>query len=374
MIQKTSEPLVAIQKSSYNNLDIKIKNIFKLLDYTPKKNKILIKPNFVARPQLLPLGKIPKSVITDIRFIEALIRVFDGYEIIIGESAVTEKEFDRVIKAIKIEKVLKKYSNVKLVNLEKTERFHVNTKKDGQIQLPTLLKTHEYINVPKLKTHILTGVSIGCKNQKGLLLKKNKIKFHKSKELHANIEELTNLIKPDLTIVDGIVALHNPGPIFGKSKRTKLIIAGKDVMAVDVACCDLFSISLNEVPHLKRIPYEIIGNEFENHETKLKATIGKQAVGNIHSYVHNTMCTRCVQSLIDSAVSLWGSPWCFIRSLWNCVINRTNLVCGNHPSLPDMPQGRLVCWGDCTKKLAEKHNGIFVKGCPPTIEEGFKLY
>ena len=39
----------------------------------------------------------------------------------------------------------------------------------GALRLPTLLRTHECISAPKLKTHVLTEVTLACKNQRGML-------------------------------------------------------------------------------------------------------------------------------------------------------------------------------------------------------------
>jgi uncharacterized protein (DUF362 family) len=45
----------------------------------------------------------------------------------------------------------------------------------------------------------------------------------------------------------------------GRTRHPRLIVAGRDVRAVDVACCDLISVPLERVRHLERVPYRAVG-------------------------------------------------------------------------------------------------------------------
>ena len=174
---------VAILQATYRTAEVQIRQALRLLDYRPQKDKLFLKPNLVTCPHWLPLGGIPRSAITDLRFLEALLRVFDGYEITIGEGALaTHVGTDEVLEKTGAADLARKYG-ARLVNLERAERFEVPWAY-GTLRLPTLLQTHEYVNVPKLKTHILTGVSIACKNQKGLLTQADKVRFHRKYDLN----------------------------------------------------------------------------------------------------------------------------------------------------------------------------------------------
>jgi uncharacterized protein (DUF362 family) len=100
----------------------------------------------------------------------------------------------------------------------------------------------------------VTRVSLGCKNQKGLLTGADKIRFHRDLDLHAAIRALAGAVQPALTLVDGILALEGPGPSVGRSRRMRTLIAGQDMRAVDVACCDLMSMPVETVAYLDRVP------------------------------------------------------------------------------------------------------------------------
>jgi len=88
---------VAVLSATYRTAEEQIRRALQLLEYRPQRNKILLKPNLVTIPRWLPLGGIPRSAITDVRFIEALLRVLDGYEIIIADGALAATDTDEVL-------------------------------------------------------------------------------------------------------------------------------------------------------------------------------------------------------------------------------------------------------------------------------------
>ena len=230
--------------------------------------------------------------------------------------------------------------------------------------MPRLLQTHEYINVPKLKMHVQAGVTLGCKNQKGLLTSADKIRFHRRLDLHAGIRALTDVVQPALTIVDGIVGLDGPGPTLGRSRRARLIVAGRDVRAVDVACCDLISVGVERAPHLRRVPYHTVGRAVEEMRLRFKAP-AEMAIANVHVHVVPGTCSRCLQSMHDGLAAFWRSPGAMVRGSWSCIINRTDVITGQDREIPPTARGRLICYGDCTRGLAQKHGLPWIPGCPP---------
>lgn len=116
-----------------------------------------------------------------------------------------------------------------------------------------------YINLPKLKTHSMAVVTLGIKNQWGFPHQNDRNKDH-NYNLHSKIVDVYDLIKPDITIIDGIT-----GTIHGHYPPTALedelvipfnvLIGGRDTLAVDVVGAKLFGLELNEIPHL-RIAHE----------------------------------------------------------------------------------------------------------------------
>jgi uncharacterized protein (DUF362 family) len=364
-------PVVAIVQATYRTAEAQIREVLRLLDYTPQLRQILLKPNLVTWAHWLPVGGIPRCVHTDIRFIEALLRVFDGYEIVIGEGSVGPGSTDEVFERTGVAALARRYG-VKLANLDDADRVEVPWQY-GTLRLPALLQTHEYINVPKLKTHVTTGVTIGCKNQKGLLRRADKVRFHRDLELNQAIHALAEAVQPALTIVDGIVGLEGPGPSTGRARHAQLVVAGRDMRAVDVACCDLIGIPPERRFHLDPVAYRTLGRTVEEARAPFDAPT-ETVVANMHLLATTGTCSRCTQSMYDGVVAMWRSPYRILRAAWRCGIRRTNIVIGKgQHALPDAP-GRLVCYGDCTRELAQQHGLLWIPGCPPSVKESLKIY
>lgn len=362
---------VAILPATYRTAEEQVRKALDLLNYRPQRTKILLKPNLAAAPRWLPLGGISRAAIVDVRFIHALLRVFAGHEVTLAEGAILAYDTDEVLAKTGVASLAREHG-AQVVNLDKAERFEVAWA-HGTLRLPKLLQTHEYINVPKLKTHVLTGVSLGCKNQKGLLAASDKLRFHLRLDLHEAISALADAIRPALTIVDGIVGLEGPGPTIGHPRRSHLIVAGRDLRAVDTACCDLISMDLEHVQHLSRASYQVLGSPVEKVRMRFAAPTVTQ-VANIHIHAPASTCSRCLQSMHEGGAAFWRSPRHVLRGTWSCILHRTDILMGQISEIPPGAQGRVICYGDCTRELAEKHGLPFIAGCPPAVNEHLKIY
>jgi uncharacterized protein (DUF362 family) len=362
-------PAVAIVKATYDMAEAQIREALRLLGYTPRRRQLLLKPNLVSHARWLPDGGVPRCTYTDVRFLEALLRIFAGYEIVIAEGSVTP--FGETMEKTGVAALARRYG-AEVVDLDHTERIETPWKY-GMLRLPALLQTHEYINVPKLKTHTQTGVTLGCKNQKGLLRVADKIRFHREFDLHEAIHALADAVQPALTIVDGIVGMEGPGPGNGRPRQAHLIVAGRDLRAVDVACCDLISVPLERVPHLDRVPYHAVGRTVEEMRLRFDAT-SEMVVANMHIHASPQACSRCAVSMHEGGEAFWRSPYHLVRGMWSAMLHRMDVMMGQgHGALPE-GHGRVVCYGDCTRELAEKYGLLWIPGCPPSAQDHLKMY
>ncbi len=112
-----------------------------------------------------------------------------------------------------------------------------------------------YINLPKLKTHSMAGVTLGIKNQWGFPQHADRGKDH-NYNLHSKLVDVYEYIKPDITIIDGIegtVHGHYPPTAWEDRlvKQFDILIGGWDTLAVDVVGARIFGLTLDDVPHLK---------------------------------------------------------------------------------------------------------------------------
>ncbi len=108
------------------------------------------------------------------------------------------------------------------------------------------------INLPKFKTHVMTGMSGAVKNLFGTVPGLKKAEFHMrfpDKERFADmIVDLCETVKADFTIVDGIVAMEGDGPGSGTPRRLNLLLAGENPYYIDGVICTMMGFDLHKPP------------------------------------------------------------------------------------------------------------------------------
>jgi uncharacterized protein (DUF362 family) len=75
-------------------------------------------------------------------------------------------------------------------------------------------------------------------------------------------------LKPNLIVVDGFYGMEGPGPVSGHPVKMDLIIAGRDVVAVDATACRVMGIDPSEIYHIRRA-YEKEFGEMAQHRIQL---------------------------------------------------------------------------------------------------------
>lgn len=111
-----------------------------------------------------------------------------------------------------------------------------------------------YINVPRLKTHSMTVMTVGIKNQYGLVSHRDRSPDHNFR-LHRKLADVLSVICPDFTLVDGTVATiygHYPPEALHKKALVPLniLVGGLDTVAVDTVCARILGYEVDEVSHL----------------------------------------------------------------------------------------------------------------------------
>lgn len=107
-----------------------------------------------------------------------------------------------------------------------------------------------FINVPVLKHHELTGVTLSMKNLMGVCLG-DRGKIHDN--IGRKLADITDFIKPDLTVIDAYRVLTAHGPSGGNLKDVavrKTLIAGTDPVLADAFAADFFGKRPLDVPYI----------------------------------------------------------------------------------------------------------------------------
>ncbi len=99
------------------------------------------------------------------------------------------------------------------------------------------------INLPKLKTHNLTRLTMATKNLFGVVPGVTKLGYHAKLQdaLHFSrgLVDIVRAVRPALSIADGVVAMHGNGPSGGEPFPGRVLLASPDAFAEDVVAMAL---------------------------------------------------------------------------------------------------------------------------------------
>jgi uncharacterized protein (DUF362 family) len=221
-------------------------------------SKVVIKPNIGVWFEGVDFPKY--GVLTTARMIEDTVILLKEHgvgDIAIVEG-VTEAEKDSVsLLGLAAERmglnVLSDRYGARVVDVHKGGFTKVGV---GDVLLSVnddILEADYVINLPVLKTHAVTKVSLGIKNLKGVLNMASRKKCHSAdriSDLDYHISRLPEIIRPYLTIIDGIYTLERGAYPSGEAHRSDIIIASKDLVSADVIGAKILGIAPHTVPHI----------------------------------------------------------------------------------------------------------------------------
>ncbi len=117
-------------------------------------------------------------------------------------------------------------------------------------RMPRILQEACLINLPVLKTHVVSTMTLSMKNLMGVLPRPDRRAMH-TFGIAQSIVDMNLGIKPDLSIVDGSVGQDGEGPLYGDKADLQVLVAGCNSLAVDLACCQIVGVQPRAIPHLK---------------------------------------------------------------------------------------------------------------------------
>jgi len=126
-----------------------------------------------------------------------------------------------------------------------------------------VLDSDVFINVPVLKHHSSTHLSIAMKNLMGVV--KNRMEYHLT-GLDQCIADFCLYRKPDLNIVDAYRVLMSNGPSGPSNPRSanvqmkKTLLMSKDIVAIDAAAAKIFGKEPEDIGYIKIAHAQKTGN------------------------------------------------------------------------------------------------------------------
>ena len=218
-------------------------------------DEVIIKPNLVTWSNKFAIA--PYGVFTSTRLVQdmvLLLKEFGCEKIAIGEGSVPmEKGMGKqnAFKGLGYEKLSSTYG-VKLIDFNRSKSTQIQLYEDFSIPVAQeALAADFFIDMPVLKTHGATMVSLGIKNLKGVMKIGGKKRCHSPKRhLEFNFPILAETLYPQLTVVDGIYMLEK-GPLhIGNAIRKNIIIASRDILGADIVGAAVMGFNAKDVKHL----------------------------------------------------------------------------------------------------------------------------
>lgn len=340
---------------------------------------IFIKPNLGGRYPIIPGENTSFDIMDELC---GQLTKLGCRDIAIGHTSLLnfgkdKYDFETLIQQSGFSK-LRKYPNVRLLNLDDAPRTAV-TVKGVTFQIPEIACTHYYMNVCSLKTHMETAVSLSLKNQIGLQLERERIRNHQV-DLDQHIALLGAAIKPRLSLIDGRIGMQGNGPHHGYPANAGILVAGDDMVGVDSLAASFMGISHEHVRHIMLAAQEGVGKIALNEAMLYYKKYGKkfkQASPYYQKYFFlrvwpNMACSGCIFSLSDAHKKICKDPGNLLAFIGKVVRpGKFDILLGKNAERNEARYSSCAyAIGNCTKGFAEKKKGIhFLSGCPPKKED-----
>jgi uncharacterized protein (DUF362 family)/NAD-dependent dihydropyrimidine dehydrogenase PreA subunit len=244
---------VLVVESTYDHCREAVEKVFAVFPVDVKGKRVAVKIN-----ALKSCDPDQQAMVTHYRMIQAVIDKLETLrpaEILVGDSVGTESygNSEKIFCNARLKEGAGKYyknfnKNLQVVDLEQPFKRKVAVLKD-------VLDADVYISVPKMKTHGLTMISGSVKNNYGLLTGAQKSWYHYysvDPGVFAKIlVEMYRLRKPDLVIMDAILAMEGYGPASPETRRVNKVLASTDGVALDTVQAQIVGFKFDDVPYLQ---------------------------------------------------------------------------------------------------------------------------
>ncbi|MDP8255969.1 MAG: DUF362 domain-containing protein [Candidatus Alcyoniella australis] len=218
--------------------------------------RVLIKPNGV--------GFDPEHF-TSLEFLEALFAHLrdNGYKRLALMENCTNGSFTRLVFAATGYSALCKRFGVEQLLLDEQPYMRMLLGDEPEaVKFPKVLHDEVlhgdafYLNCPKFKTHSMSVVTLGVKNQQGLLDDADKMFEHTHHGLHRRLARIYRAIRPHFTLIDAKDAMrYGHFPARANLDQAMLhcgvVIGGWDTLAVDTVGAKILGYSVDEIEHLR---------------------------------------------------------------------------------------------------------------------------
>jgi uncharacterized protein (DUF362 family) len=329
---------------------------------------VLVKPNMVAPPASAEAGACTSPLVC--QAVADLVRELQATPVI-AESSARGADTEAAFQIMGYDELRRQGYEVVDLKKDKTVRVKVDggrlLEKITTFELVT--RAEAIISVPVMKTHDQGEVTLALKNLKGLVTDADKRRIHQI-GMFAGAVDLVGHFKPVFAVVDGLIGQEGLGPLMGLPVRLGVIVAGRDLVAVDATAGRIMGFAAEQVPitkvaaerglgTLEEAQIEVVGEPIaavrrrflrceEDHR------IDREGVTITHA---EGTCTGCRNGLLSSLFDM--------RADGSLERARGLTIIAGPAAVPaGVPQEFLVSIGTCC--LPEARRLLrYVRGCPP---------
>ena len=219
-----------------------------LAKIVPPGSKVFVKINHLSPP-----SPAEKGIVTHPIFVEVVLNLLKavGADITVGDDIQSGSGDGFQLSGFR---QMCQRAGVRLINLR--EIGFVETACSGhfleKVYLSkTLLDADVIINLPKLKTHSLCVFTGGVKNMYGTIPSSLRRKFHgdyiRNEDFSQVVTDIFSATRPQLTIMDGIIAMEGEGPAAGNLRRLGIILTSQDAVAVDAVATKIIGLNTMDI-------------------------------------------------------------------------------------------------------------------------------
>ncbi len=338
-----------------------------LVDIIRPGSLVIVKPNMIAPPTSAEAGACTSALVC--QAVADLVRE-TGARPVIAESSSRGADTEAAYRIMGYEDLRRQGYEVVDLKQDRAVRLPIAGRILQEITTFELVtKADAIISVPVLKTHDQGQITLSLKNLKGLVIDTDKRRIHQLGMFEGAVD-LVAYFKPVFAVVDGLIGQEGLGPLMGLPVEMGLLLAGRDLVAVDAVGGCVMGFEAEDVPITKAAAerglgtldlakIEVVGESVDTVRRRfLRAEedqrIDREGITIIHS---EGTCTGCRNGLLSSLFDM--------RADGSIERARGLTVLAGPAEVPDsIPEERLVSIGSCglfEARQLQRH----VKGCPP---------
>ena len=328
--------------------------------FISRGDTVLIKPNLNGT-EVCTNGAVVEALIP-------LVRDAGASNILIGESTFGDaKTTDMLFRKTGYAELARKHG-VRLVNMNESEA--VETTVARPLAARTLKIAREaveadaIINVPVMKVHYATGITLCLKNMKGVLVGDEKRRFHEI-GLDKAIVDLNNTIRPALNIIDATTCMERMGPRGGDPVKMDLIIAGASAAETDCIGARIMGYEPSEIRHLRYFMemnsidsacIRVAGENIESCVRPFRRVSMENIVPSCFTVRNLDACSSCMNAFLLSCGSLDQAERIPLEVFMGSAVP---------PSSSAPAAGSLrIAFGNCAGSMPCSFDAG-IRGCPP---------